>query len=109
MERWLLSRPEASARTSGRVSVRRLAGAGQSAVSFDGGLILPVDPWEGDRAVRQPSSWLFSDAECREDPVQDIVQGGSPGDRVQGSESLVQVDQDHLVGYLAVDCSRCLL
>src|SRR6187455_2521948 len=39
----------------------------------------------------------LADAECREDPVQNVVSRGGAGDRVDRRERGVQVEQNHLM------------
>ncbi len=40
---------------------------------------------------------LLADAEAAEDEVEDVVGGGGSGERVEGAERLVEVDENHLV------------
>jgi hypothetical protein len=41
---------------------------------------------------------LFADAEFAEDEIQDVVAGGGAGERVEGAEGVIEVEEDHLVG-----------
>lgn len=41
---------------------------------------------------------LLADAECVEDPVENVVGGGGPGKGIEGAETGVEIQQQHLVG-----------
>jgi len=41
---------------------------------------------------------LFPDAEGGKDQMENVVGGGLPGERIQGPECAIEVEQDHLVG-----------
>lgn len=41
---------------------------------------------------------LFSNAEGGEDEVENVIGGGLAGERVEGPEGAIEVNQDHLVG-----------
>src|SRR5512142_786379 len=47
---------------------------------------------------------LFSDAEGAEDQVEDVVVRGGSRDLVERAESVIEVEQQHLVGNAMVDC-----
>jgi len=41
---------------------------------------------------------LFSDAEGGKDQVEDVVGSGLAGERIEGPEGAIEIEQDHLVG-----------
>ena len=46
---------------------------------------------------------LFSDAEGRENAIEDVVRGGLAGDGVEGMERAVEIEQQHFVRDVFVD------
>ena len=40
---------------------------------------------------------LLSDAEAAENQVEDVVSGGDAGDLVEGTQSCVEIEQQHLM------------
>ena len=52
---------------------------------------------------------LLSDAESREDAVEDVVRGGRPGDARERCERLVEIDEQHLVRDAPGGCAARLI
>src|SRR6266849_2198875 len=47
---------------------------------------------------------LFPDAKAAEDQVENVVSGGGAGDLVERAQRVVEVEQEHLMRHLLVNC-----
>jgi len=62
--------------------------------------IFQIHPLAAEEAV---SRCLFSDAKGAENQVQDVVSGGSAGNFIQRSQSIVEVEQQHFMRDFVAD------
>jgi hypothetical protein len=49
------------------------------------------------RLRRSPNVELFSDAEGREDEIENVVRGGLAGEGIESPEGAIKIQQDHFV------------